>query len=311
MVLGLCRLLLRNPVEAEDATQQVFLSAHRAVLGGAIPREAPAWLAAIARNECRARIRARMREPLTVPDLPSDLPDPVASAIRTVDLDALRSALSLLPRRQRRAFLLRELGGLSYGELGRALGTSQSAVESLLFRARQHLRALLSGTNAAAVPLALRDELGKLIPGFDPASLGLAARVAAIPLTLKLATAAAGVGAVTAGALELPQHHARPAETQGPVASPSVAAPEPSERSKPVLLAQRSSRTSGAERHAPARRLAEQAEGRPEADREQVQVEERQPAEIEREPAAVQQSHDDSNDLAQPQDQPKPGDSGD
>jgi DNA-directed RNA polymerase specialized sigma24 family protein len=67
MVLGLCRLVLRDPIEAEDAAQQVFLSAHRAVLQGAVPREAAAWLAAIARNECRARIRARMREPLALP----------------------------------------------------------------------------------------------------------------------------------------------------------------------------------------------------------------------------------------------------
>src|SRR2546428_7269518 len=86
MVLGLCRLLLRDPVEAEDATQEVFLSAHRAVLGGAVPRDSAAWLAAIARNECRARIRVRMRQPLELPELPSDLPDPLASAIRAVDL---------------------------------------------------------------------------------------------------------------------------------------------------------------------------------------------------------------------------------
>ena len=60
MVLGLCRLLLRNPVEAEDAAQQVFLSAHQAILRGSAPRDEAAWVVAIARNECRARIRARM-----------------------------------------------------------------------------------------------------------------------------------------------------------------------------------------------------------------------------------------------------------
>src|SRR5713226_6226974 len=178
MVLGLCRRLLRDPIEAEDAAQQVFLSAHRAMLGGAVPREAAAWLAAIARNECRVRIRARMREPLALPELPSDLPDPLASAIRAVDLDAVWTAISSLPRRQRRALVLRELGGLSYHELGRALGVSHSSVESLLFRARRHVRSLLTGTNAAALPLALRDELVRLIPGFDPGSAGLVARAA-------------------------------------------------------------------------------------------------------------------------------------
>ena len=203
MVLGLCRLLLRDPVEAEDAAQQVFLSAHQALLRGSAPRDPAAWTAAIARNECRARIRARMREPLALPELPSDLPDPLASAIRAADLHAVWVALGTLPRRQRRALVLRELGGLSYHELGRALGVSHSAVESLLFRARQRIRSLAAGTNAAAVPLALRDELERLIPGFDPGTTSAVARVAALPIAWKVASAAVGVGVVATGAGEL------------------------------------------------------------------------------------------------------------
>jgi RNA polymerase sigma factor (sigma-70 family) len=196
MVLGLCRLLLRDPVEADDAAQQVFLSAHQAVLRGSTPRDPSAWLTAITRNECRARIRARMREPLALPELPSDLPDPLAAAIRAADLQAVWAALGTLPRRQRRALVLRELGGLSYHELGRALGVSHSAVESLLFRARRQVRSLVAG----AAPLALRDQLAQLIPGFDPASAGIVARAAALPIALKLAGAAVGVGVVASGA---------------------------------------------------------------------------------------------------------------
>ena len=89
MVLGLCRLLLRDPVEAEDAAQQVFVSAHHALLRGSVPRDSAAWMAAIARNECRSRIRACMGEPLELPELASDLPDPLASAIRAADLAAI------------------------------------------------------------------------------------------------------------------------------------------------------------------------------------------------------------------------------
>lgn len=220
MVLGLCRLLLRDPVEAEDAAQQVFLSAHGALLRGSVPRDPPAWLGTIARNECRARIRARMREPLALPELPADLPDPLAAAIRATDLDAVWKALSRLPRRQRRALMLRELGGLSYHELGRALGVSQSAVESLLFRARRHVRSLIAGANAAAVPLALRHELGRLIPDFDPGSAGLAARIASAPVALKLATAAVGIGVVTTGVSQVPRHAAIESGAQ-PAARPA------------------------------------------------------------------------------------------
>jgi RNA polymerase sigma-70 factor (ECF subfamily) len=224
MVLGLCRLLLRDPFEAEDAAQQVFLSAHSAVLRGSPPRDAHAWLAAIARNECRSRIHAHMREPLTLPDLPSDLPDPLAVAIRATDLEAIWAAISSLPRRQRRALVLREVGGLSYHELGRALGVSQSSVESLLFRARQQVRALV----AAATPLALRDDLARLLPGFDPGSAGLAARAASLPVVVKLATAAVSVGLVTTGAAQFPEHHARPQVKAQGMISRARAGPVPS-----------------------------------------------------------------------------------
>ena len=68
MVYGLCRTLLRDPDDADDATQATFLSAYRSLLGGTVPLEPAAWLATIARNECRARARARMREPLPLLD---------------------------------------------------------------------------------------------------------------------------------------------------------------------------------------------------------------------------------------------------
>jgi RNA polymerase sigma-70 factor (ECF subfamily) len=211
-VLGLCRLLLRDPVEAEDAAQQVFVSAQRALLAGAVPREPPAWLAAIARNECRARIRARMREPLALPEVPADIPDPLAAAIRTADLDALWAALSALPRRQRNAFLLREVGGLSYDELGIALGVTRPAVESLLFRARQHLRIALTAVNTALVPVAVRDQLARFLPLGSPTG--------GAPLAAKVAAVTVGVGLGAVGAVEIPKQHSPHHATQPPASAP-------------------------------------------------------------------------------------------
>src|SRR3954454_16095677 len=60
LVLGICRRMLRDPIEAEDAAQQVFLSAFGSLLTGRTPRDEDAWIATIARNECRTRIRSRM-----------------------------------------------------------------------------------------------------------------------------------------------------------------------------------------------------------------------------------------------------------
>jgi RNA polymerase sigma factor (sigma-70 family) len=156
MVAGLCRALLRDQGEAEDAAQQVFLSAHRSLLNGASPREPAAWLATITRNECWARIRGRMREPLASQDAEDveGREDPVAEAIRRADLAALWRAIRALPKQQRDALLLREFGGLRYDELAAALAVSEPAVESLLFRARTRLRAQLQGVAAALAPLA-------------------------------------------------------------------------------------------------------------------------------------------------------------
>ena len=156
MVAGLCRALLRNATEAEDAAQQVFLSAHRSLLNGAEPREPAAWLATIARNECWARIKERMREPLAsdTADQVAGPADPVAEAIRRADLAALWRAIRALPKQQREALLLREFGGLRYDELAAALAVTEPAVESLLFRARMRLRAQLQAAAAALAPLA-------------------------------------------------------------------------------------------------------------------------------------------------------------
>ena len=69
LVWGLCRLMLRDPDEAEDATQQAFLNAYRSLVSGVRPLNASAWLATIARRECWARTRARANTPQPVDEI--------------------------------------------------------------------------------------------------------------------------------------------------------------------------------------------------------------------------------------------------
>jgi RNA polymerase sigma-70 factor (ECF subfamily) len=191
-VSGLCQALLRNRAEAEDAAQQTFLSAHRALLNGSEPREPAAWLATIARNECWARIRTRMREPLPVEELETvaTTNDPLTEAIRSADLAALWHAIEALPRQQRDALLLREFGGLTYDELSSALAVSGAAVESLLFRARQRLRGKLRAVYASLSGASWIDALVRLLAG------GGAAPVAAKVAALGVGAAAIGSSAV-------------------------------------------------------------------------------------------------------------------
>jgi Sigma-70, region 4 len=150
-----------------------------------VPREPAAWLATIARNECRVRVRTRMREPLPAEEIEtaSAASDPLNEAIRRADLAALWTAIQALPPQQRDALVLRELGGLSYDELAAALTVSGAAVESLLFRARRRLRRTL---RAAAASLTGLSWLESLAGG-------------SAPVAVKVAVLGVGAAAVTGG----------------------------------------------------------------------------------------------------------------
>ena len=205
LVRSVCRSLLRDRVEAEDAVQQTFLSAQRALLNGSSPREPGAWLATIARHESLARVRGRMREPL-----PMELeehraaPDAHAAAVERHDAGALRDALAELPVQQREAILLREVRGFSYQEVAASLSVTTSAVESLLFRARRRLQMRLQGS-LAALSLGgwvqpLRDLAARLVGG------GVAAPAAAKVAVVGLGTAVVAGGAVVGPTMLGPGH---------------------------------------------------------------------------------------------------------
>jgi RNA polymerase sigma factor (sigma-70 family) len=209
MVYGVCRLLLRDPDEAEDAAQQVFLSAYRSLLAGTEPRDPGAWLGTIARNEARGRIVTRMREPLAL----DDEREPASStleeqAVLRAEFADLRAELAALPEKQREAVVLRDLYGLRYDEVAKALGTSRPAVEALLFRGRRRLQQRLRPGFAAGVlvvPLALRESIAYAVPGFaagGASTAGVLVKLAGVPLAAKLAAAGAAVSvAGSAGVL--------------------------------------------------------------------------------------------------------------
>ncbi len=187
----ICRALLRDRSEAEDAAQQTFLSAHRALLNGVEPREPSAWLVTIARNECWARIKSRMREPLPIDVEAVGTDDPVAEAVRRADLAALRRAIASLPPQQRDAVVLREFAGLRYDELATALGVTLPAVESLLFRARTQLRTKLRAAYASVTGASALEWLVRAVAG-------------GTPVAAKVAVLGVGTAAVTGSAVVVP-----------------------------------------------------------------------------------------------------------
>jgi RNA polymerase sigma-70 factor (ECF subfamily) len=135
--------VLGNEADAEDATQQTFLSAYKSWERGERPRRPHNWLIAIAHNVCRQRFRERARRPAEVGLETDDFPSPEVDDL--LGAAEIRSALEQLAFNQRAALVMRELGGISYRDIAAALGITESAVETLLFRARRALREQLEG----------------------------------------------------------------------------------------------------------------------------------------------------------------------
>ncbi len=235
MVYGICRMLLHHADEAEDATQQVFLAAYRSLLTGTEVRDPAAWLGTIARNTCRRRATALTREPLPFAGGPV-IASPAAddAAIGREETNALYAELATLPVRQREAVVLRDLYGLRYAEVAKALGTSRPAVEGLLIRGRRQLRRRLRPGVAAgvlAVPLAIQESIAYAVPGFASAAAptGVAAAAAGIPLAAKLATA--GTAAALAGSAGVVAEQRLHDPPSRPAPPPAAAVSEPTESS--------------------------------------------------------------------------------
>jgi RNA polymerase sigma-70 factor (ECF subfamily) len=251
MVYAVCRLILKDRAEAEDAAQQTFLSAYRSLLGGTGPDQPEAWLATIARNECRRRISRR--PPSTVELLETDGvggPDPSGMIDSRAEIEALCAAVAELPPKQREAIVLREFYGLSYREVAAALGTTGTAVESAIFKSRRSLQARLrplrDAAGSLALPLSLQDSLTQLIPGFSQAAAsgGGAAVVAKLSVPFGVKALVAGLSVVAVGGtlgVDGPRTHRVPQAVTAPLhalsAQPAAAAaPAPRVRHVPRTI---------------------------------------------------------------------------
>lgn len=157
MVLGVCRRVLRDEHEAEDATQATFLVFARKA--GSIGRrqELAGWLYRVAYRTAlySQRRRARQMTPsqsavLTVPAMPDD------GAIWR-DLGSLLDAeITRLPEKCRVPFVMCHLEGRTNVEAARELGCPVGTILSRLARARERLRKNLArrGVTLSAATLA-------------------------------------------------------------------------------------------------------------------------------------------------------------
>lgn len=134
--------------EAEDAVQSALLKAWQQLPGFQGKSRLQTWLFRITANEALARRRTRRPRPVS-DDLLSGYPadwrsSPTTQAAQRELWEALELALTELPWRQRASWLLREMEGLSYGEIADVLGTTETVVRGQLHRARRTLAVRMS-----------------------------------------------------------------------------------------------------------------------------------------------------------------------
>lgn len=166
---GLALRILRDPDRARDAVQEAFLKAW-ASLGRFQGRSAfYTWLYRLVFNQC-IDLRRRDRSgrhvewddaaPVSGDALPDSHAegDPLRGVHRGELREALAAALESLPDDARRTLVLREIDGLSYAEIAKALDIPKGTVMSRLHHARRRVRAYMVESGALeAAPAASGD----------------------------------------------------------------------------------------------------------------------------------------------------------
>jgi len=141
----LVRFLGDEP-DAQDVCQDVMVRAYRAFDRLAPNSNARAWLYKIATRGALNALRRRKRMTARTADVDLDtLPArPHAPVERTDELRRVRRAVDALPSKQRAALMQRNFQGLSYEEIGAALGCSPDSARANVYQAIKKLRAQLA-----------------------------------------------------------------------------------------------------------------------------------------------------------------------
>ena len=148
-LLAFSRHMVGNREDGEDALQQTFVRAHRALQAGRVPDAVRPWLFAIARNRCRTLLAARRDAAVPVDEIEPSFDGLSDDVQRRADLRGLVADLGRLPEDQRGALVLFELGDLSHREISTVIGCEPEKVKALVFQART---ALIAEREARELP---------------------------------------------------------------------------------------------------------------------------------------------------------------
>jgi RNA polymerase sigma-70 factor (ECF subfamily) len=150
------RAILRDDAEAEDALQEAYLHAYRAIGSYRADAKLTTWLARIVANEALMRLRKRTRRAEIVPidagaatetvQDPHMERTPERSAQLTEVRRLLEAQIDSLPADYRAVFMLRAVEEMTVEETAAVLGIPEATVRSRLFRAKGLLREALASS---------------------------------------------------------------------------------------------------------------------------------------------------------------------
>jgi RNA polymerase sigma factor (sigma-70 family) len=191
MVLGVCRRLLGESADADDAFQATFMVFVRRARSLQRPERLAGWLYQVAyrtARQARARSACQRAREQSLVDVPA--PEPVAELVWRDLRPVFDAELNRLPEHYRLPVVLCFLEGRSKRDVARTLGWAEGTLSSRLQRARELLRGRLA---RRGLPLSA---------GLLPLALFEGSAGAAVPqvlLTSTIHAAWSGVGAVLPG----------------------------------------------------------------------------------------------------------------
>lgn len=152
-VYNTCLGMLQNVEDAEDVTQEIFITVHLNVADFKEASTLSTWIYRISVNKCLEFIRKKSRKKRSgifksiftsegekAIENHSDFTHPGIQLENQERAKVLFKAIELLPEQQKTAYILHKIEQISYQEIANVMGVTLSSVESLLFRAKQNLK---------------------------------------------------------------------------------------------------------------------------------------------------------------------------
>jgi RNA polymerase sigma-70 factor (ECF subfamily) len=147
MMRATTRRMLNGSAEVDDVVQEAFVTAWQRLPELDDPGRVRSWLMRIVSRKALDRLRAT-RPQVSVDDIAAPAPareSPQRVVEGRAGVEALAAALGTLADAERECWVLREVGGLSYDEIGEAMDTPVTTVRGLLARARKHIIVRMEG----------------------------------------------------------------------------------------------------------------------------------------------------------------------